>query len=412
MANSEEVTLLELEDIIVNFSSRGFASDKFFSAAASALDRRLNQKQSTGLRSDIVSLLESGVRALPQEPVAAYRESREREESILWSGSAFQLIPTEGMYSLLATLTQSYFTGASPDVTRWLDILTYAVTLRSDPWTWQAFALTDLWRLNQIDHEVARQFLAVLFEKQSEVLNCRAGMILLSYVMGLLEPEYLAKIIDRIGNSDWSLSEQACGELAGQDYFAHKNSWSRKLVEIGFTDSSKQNLAVGIAYTAGRAWRAARFRKEACKTIEHLLELNHGAVAEALAASMRLSEGLLPDDETFWLIDLLCSQPRLFRQGFAYIVEALPELMLWDAERVFRLLNAFTQEVGKDFLDHSTHMPYFAKQVVDATLTLQKIPGFEIKALELFEQQMALGMNEAQEIITEIDRLPKLMLRS
>ena len=57
-------------------------------------------------------------------------------------------------------------------------------------------------------------------------------------------------------------------------------------------------------------------------------------------------------------------------------------------------------------------MPYFAKHVVDATLTLQKIPGFEIRALELFEQQMALGMNEAQQVISEIDRLPKLMLRN
>jgi len=50
--------------------------------------------------------------------------------------------------------------------------------------------------------------------------------------------------------------------------------------------------------------------------------------------------------------------------------------------------------------------------VVDATLTLQKIPGFETRALELFEQQMSLGMNEAHAIIKEIDRLPKLAMQA
>lgn len=405
---SDEISFDELQDVIENFSSRGFVSLEFLSSVASALSHRLQQNRSFVLRSTTVKLLESAVQALSAEPVHAQQQPKSQSGSILWCAVPFQTIPTEGLYPLLVALTENCFNAEVPDLNRWVEVITGAVTVRHDPWTWQSFALTELWRLNQVVHVQARKFLETLFQRQPEVLSCPSGMVMLSYVMGVFESEELSEIVDRIGRSDWNLREQARGELAAQNYFVHGTAWSRKLIEAGLKNQESCDLAIGIAYGVGIAWVDARYRKNACKIIEQLVSLQSEEVNEALASTMLQLGELSPDEETFWLIDLLCRKPELFRQGFARVVEALPPLMLWDPERVYELLKAFTLEAGKDFLNHGTEMPMFAEHVVNATLTLQRIPGFEVKALELFEEQMALEMNEAHKVITEIDRLPKL----
>ena len=295
-----------------------------------------------------------------------------------------------------------------PELEKWLQLLYFAVGCRRDPWTWQSLALTDLWRLNQMDYESVRGFIKTLHDRQPETLTCPSGVLLLRFLIHILEPSYLSDIVNRIRESEWNLAEQAAGELASLDFYLLKSSWSKQIMEEALKSDCNERLASGVAYTTGRAWLATSHRKESIPVIDRLLKLDRESVCRALASKMKLPETKVPDDETFWLIDSLCSRPKLFRQGFAYIIKAVPDLMLWDPDRIYNLLKAITDEADRDFLNHNTQLPYFAKPVVDATLTLQRIPGFESRALELFEKQMALGMNEAHEIVKEIDRIPKL----
>jgi hypothetical protein len=412
LTRNDTVPVAVIEATIRDFVIRGFNSQTFAVAVADFVDHRLSwTKIPLKISDDILSILESAILALPQTPIVVHSESRQPSGSLCWSMTPFLTLPTDGLYPLLSAFTRGLYASEEPNVNRWLDLLRFAIPLRRDSWAWEAFSLsTGLARLLEVDYALAREVLNLLFEHQPEVLRSKAGAILLCNVMSVVEPQAMDSLIQTIADGPWEQREQACGEIAALDYFVSRNPWSRELVEavLQLNDSKKEFL-LGLAYTTGIAWNNPTYRGEAKLIIQKLIVLTDTALLKAVASTMDLTGELLPDKDTLWLIDVLCAQPNLFRLGFAQRLNGVGNLILFDPDRACKFLNAFAREFGTDFSDLRTTLPMFSKPVVSATLTLQKIPGYEKRALELFEYLLALNMREALEVVKEIDRIPKLI---
>jgi hypothetical protein len=414
LARNDVLLFAEVEEHLRDFVSRAFISETVVVSIAECINHRLTwDKKKPTVSADIIQLIETTIRSLPQVAMPAHSETREPAGTVLWTGSAFLSVPTEGLYPLLTAFTRALFALKNPDENWWLELLHFAVELRHDAWAWQALSLSILTRLNQIDYLLARNFLSILFQKQPELLESRAGAILLCYVVGVLEPEQMQQYIDKITGGSWTLREQIVGELAGQDFYVYRNLWSRHLVAAAFSDSkTNKNFLMGLAYTTGQAWSNSTFRGAARLMLQKIFDLQDKDIIKAASSTMNLSSELLPDKDTLSLIDTLSEQPTLLRYGFADLLRNIGKLLLFDPNRAFKLVDAFAREIGSDFTNHQTRMSIYAELVVNATLTLQKIPTFENKALELFEYLLSLHLREAADAIANIDRYGKLMSHS
>lgn len=392
---------------------RGFQSETYREDAARAVRTTMNEQKQ--LPDDVCGLLEEWLKTPWRRPidVADNKPSSEEESAdlgaVLWATGGFELIP-HGTYHALDALTYEYLRRKPPLTEEWMELLEHHLERQDRAEVWRT--LTHWFdNLKFCDQPRATAFLARLFELYPGVLCSRNGAMLLAHARHWLHNESIQPWLETLRDAEWHLGPQAFGEL---EFLRRGNlSVSGEPFYIEFTDDSSASMKTrgiqkGLAHAAAYLWAELEYRSAATDVMLSLLPSDDGKILSAILDVFRVTNQLPADQETVRLLDGMCTH-RVFRHEgrSTFFLDRLVDLVRHERGLVARVVECFIEEVTTQLAGFSTAFAGAAPQLADIALTLQRYEDTSEDGLRIFERLLELNAYGAQDVLNELDQIPK-----
>lgn len=134
-----------------------------------------------------------------------------------------------------------------------------------------------------------------------------------------------------------------------------------------------------------------------------------GYLPGAIMDVFRVVGQLPPDGKTRELLSVIAENPDFIRcGGSSFVTGRLKELLAngFDPGLVAAVTRALLTAGGSALGDIRTAWSADARDLIEITITLQRIPETRGVGLDLFETLMDLGAYEANQVLRELDRRP------
>ena len=409
-----------LFSLIKDLNQKGFTSKEFRTCAAFALGKRVENGR--GLPDEMCSLLESWLsepwtlqdfnadddRGTHHEKETA-TNNKDTPESILWGYGNYVAIP-QGTYTVLETLTRAYLSQKPMKTSRWLALLKKHLNQPKSPYVWKMLSLYYLKFLFHCEHKEATEFLKSLFAMYPEVLESEYGAVLIAHVHSWIDGKELKGFIHKIRKSHWKDGSQAYGELLFlRCVWLPNETWSQRelqeLLNVHSIHLHDINIYVGIAYAASNFWGQLEVRSFANEVFIKLIPLANDAISKAINDVFRLTDNLSDDEQTDRLLETLIDYPDVLKHGVErFLIEKLSNLLYVKPDLVYRVSKSIINLCGQEMDRLSMVSTHFAPDLINITLTLQRLEGIRRKqGLELFEKLLELNVYGIKNTLSEID---------
>ncbi len=398
-----------LVEIINCLSQKGFESNEFRYSAADALGYVASKPE--GLSDDICIMLKSWlVNIEPQHCDSGDENDKEdKYESLLWGYKGSRLVP-QGNLTVLETLMRGYLLRQPCDYNVWLEVLEEHLNKREDPRVWQ-FLADKFHLLSNADRKRSERLI-------KEVLNNHINGTLESVIcvannIHWLSPELVHIWLDNIRDGGWQRGYQAYGEMlvVGLHYGSDSQQewYNRRVQELLHVEQPKtekyQQEKLGIAHGAAHLWKENN--EVLTPIICNLFDMADNHIASALMGVFRVDVSFPPNKYTRAIIDAIIASPQSLK-GTAdfHLIEKLIGFLPVEPERVYQICGAIIDQCGKDVANMQTGLSSSAGELIDITLTLQRLHSYRGKGLELFERLLELDVYGIKGVLFDLDRRP------
>jgi hypothetical protein len=340
------------------------------------------------------------------------RDVSKQPHSLLWSPGFGGTLP-HGNYPVLEALSAAYRCRSSPNIEEWLEVLSNHLGHAEHLAVWRRLTY-ELWVLRfTSDRTKAVAFVGRLFSLYPAALACFEGTVFLAGSHHWLPPEFTARFLKAIEESDWPWREQAIGEISMlrtawfPDDQHCRNIVSRAVAlreDVGAPGSLRR---VGIAYACVHLWSEPRFRPIAHEFLTELAGAGDGYLPGAIMDVFRVNENMPNDAKTKELLEILATNPELIRRGGpSFLLERLKGLLSagCDPNIIATTIKALLSAIGPAVGDVRTGWATDAGELIRMSVSLQRYPSTRNAGLEIFETLMDAGAYEAEQMLRDLDR--------
>lgn len=387
---------------IHELADRGLAAQEGFrEGAAWALEKLALRRE--GLESSTCELLESWLRDAERQADSSQLEDG-GPTSILWTTST-RIVPG-GNYPILRALMLGYLCRPRMDADGWLHVLERHLARREDPRVWGGFD-RDLRYLANANRDQAVAFMETLLGHYPELLSSEDGVRLVAHTHWWLPPSVVTTIFDTWCSAQWVMGPQAAGEVIVLRYAQMpEDAWTTQRLAILKEGVQRENICIGMAYSAAHLWGDAQFRSTMMPMITELIGDASAPVADALFEVFRVNESPPVDEATRLLLQAIASHPYTLDSDCTFLVVRLKSL-LFDAAFVgiiAQILDALVDRKAQQIADISTGWAADADHLMQCALTLQRFSETREVGVAIFERLIELGAYSVDRVLHDIDR--------
>jgi hypothetical protein len=316
---------------------------------------------------------------------------------------------------VLSALTVALLSSVPHRAEEWLDLLVCHLNRDESRRVWRIMTHYFGW-LELCDTHRASRFLDDLFNKSPSLLECAQGLVLLARSSWWMDQELVEKWACVIRTSTWPHALAAYGELLGLCASRSPAApWADdellQLVSAPVGDPNQDGILVGAARSLAHMWREPGPRARCTDYLVTLLDRKTGSIDEGIISVLALQHSIV-DEYAVRLLEALAKRPECFLltngvraiKWLATLVFARTDLVAYVVGTVTSLLAA-----GKG--DRSAFIGV-SNELIDLTLTLQRIPQFRERGLTAFEQLLDAGIYGARQALDRVDDLTTLARRS
>ena len=319
-----------------------------------------------------------------------------------------------GNYPLLHALEWGYRCRTKPDIDLWLEVLCRHLAMTEDVAVWRVLVA----RLGvlgaALDRNRALEFLKNLFALFPGALTCVSGVFFLAAAIRWLPSEFLKRCLRIIDGSSWARKDQGIGEIAMLSVVLKPaDEYCRSLVESTVACNGSEPQAalrrVGIAFASVNLWTEPEFRAKSHATLMKLARRADEYLPVAVMDVFRTPRTLPPDAQTRELLSVIADNPDFIQRGeTSFLIDRLKELLAdgFDPSLIAAITKSLLAAGGSALGDIRTSWAADARDLIEITITLQRIPETRSVGLDQFETLMDLGAYEASQVLRELDRRP------
>lgn len=403
----------ELVSLILELDSVGFSSKEFRVEASQAFSKRT--KRPTGLPDDVCLVLERWLSEQWDTTEGDWSEREDKDDEprpILWGHRTGSPLPY-GTYFTLHALTYGYLLREPAATECWLTMLESHLERPEVAATWRSLANDLRWLVN-CDHTRAASILDKVFTRFPKARESVEGVVLLAHLWRLVPEDKLRAYLSEYRKSEWKLGSQAYGELLCLGALRPRgHEWASAQLEQDLS-APLESILTGVAFTTTRLWDQPDTRGKANELLVQLAKSDNSTVCEATTELFFLVDELPADTHTSTLLKTVLENTCLLQtRHVAYIIERIADFLPREPELVFQIAKQVIKSRGDEIRSIQYALAAAAGAFVNIALTLQRLGGdYRAKGLELFEQLMELGVNDAQSAIYELDKRPLSAPRS
>jgi hypothetical protein len=420
LAECEAIKPEQLFDVIKELARRGFGSEDFKTSCAWALEKLA--RRGNGVPDELCSLLKSWIVPVaaspPQEPDEEEEswpklrkpEEEKQPQSLLWSLGGGGILP-HGNYPLLRALELGYYCRKPLEIDGWLEVLQQHLTVPEDLSVWRSL-VREFAVLGVADRTGALKFITAFFDQFPQLLAEYEGVLFLARSMRWLPSDFLKASLITIDGSAWEFKDQAIGELAMlRIAIDPTDEYCRSVVEDALSavkSASAEGKRLGLAFACVNLWMGPSFRKTCHEVLMRLAGLDDEHLPAALMDVFRLGS-IPPDHKTKELLRVVADMPELIRRGRpSLITDRIKELLAegFDATLLADITRTLLDAVGSDIADIRTSWAADAGDLIEISITLQRLPTTRSAGLWIFEALLDAGAYEASQLLKELDRRP------
>lgn len=420
LSESGVISAEQLFVLVLELEARGFSSDFYRHDIAYALSKKASVPH--GLPDAICELLKSWLspfeartKEIDEEEIDTSRSQGNNKEesphSILWNHFRTKVHPG-GNYPVLEALTNGYLLRRPCAYDAWLDLLESHLGVNDDPEIWKMLSDDFRW-LQNADQERAERFIQrVLFEY---LMNTEDGVFVIAWVHHWISPTIIRPWIESLKNATWEKGAQAFGELIVLCYSTGKEEnkqWFQEQIEaalegIGFDEPQLTQIRLGCAFSAAHLWSEQEFIPVVASILVRLVPHAKKPVASAILHFLNQNNPLPVNNHTRSILDAIIDNPQILKEGSnPFLAERLSGLLPIEAERVYQICSALLDQRKDEIGNIASGFSLHGDELIDISLTLQRISTHRAKGLELFEKLLDLDAYGIQNTLFELDRRP------
>jgi hypothetical protein len=417
LAEEGKITQDQLFSLVFELEKKGFKAKFYREDAAHALAK--SAKEPLGLTDEICELLKGWLSSYEQpeseldnEGQAERKDKKEdTPQSILWNHHRIRFLPS-GNLPILQALFLGYLLRRPCMYDRWLDILEEHLERKENSKVWEALA-EDLRWLRNADKERSERVIQRVLKEY--LMTSTDGAFLIAWVHHWISPEIVHNWLETLKSGTWETGFQAFGELVVLCYAVGKEEnreWYLQQIDavisgIGIEEPKLTQMRVGCAFSAAHLWSEAELSSRVSPILIRLIPEAVKSVASAILHFLNQSNPLPIDKHTRSLMDAIIAHPKILKEGSNYyLAEKLAGLLPSEAERVYQVCIALLEQRGSDIASVSSSFAVSGDELINISLTLQRINTHRAKGLDLFERLLDLGAYGVGETLFELDRRP------
>jgi hypothetical protein len=397
-------------------------TSSFRSTVAYVLHERCRPK--IGLPDDVLDLLERWL-AMPwsyaESEASRARHGRQDEEvrSVIWINDT-GLVDADQAFWVLEAASLGLLIREPADIDRWLSMIEEHIERPACERAWRGFAhhLRFL-ELASCDKLRVARVLEKLFTRHPAARDSQEGARLISNVWQLLPPEFLKSELAALRVSESRKGAQVYGELltlialAGDSQaWAFGELWTCLTGNGPENDIAAEDIRIGIGFSAAHLWEDPSARPESGRLLAALFPTASERVCHACSSLFWASQDFPADEVTESVLNAVAQNTeKLSDWAVSDLVAFLPPLLPYQRQAVLRLTKALLTHAGNKLNSVSTALYHCGAVFVDIAMTLQRFPETRAEGLELIEQMLRLGLDDAFSCLTEIDLRPASAIR-
>jgi hypothetical protein len=423
LSESDKISAEQLFALVLELEAKGFKADFYRHEMAYALSKAASEPY--GLPEAICDLLKSWL--IPYEPKTlnsvdeqenndaktAKNGKEESFHSILWNHFGFRTLPG-GNFAILEALFRGYLLRRPCDYDPWVKLLELHLETQEDPEVWQAFSENLKWLRNADQERAERIIEKVLYQY---VRNTEAGVFLVAWIQYWISPSIIRPWIESLKDGTWEMGAQAFGELVVLCYSAgveENKSWYLEQIEAALTGSGIEEtlltrMRLGCAFAAAHLWCEPGFVPVVAPILTRIIPHAKKPIASAVLHFLNQSDQLPINSHTRSILDAIIAYPQILKEGSNhFLTEKLSGLLPVEAERVYQVCIALLNQRKDDIASIGNGFAVNGDELINISLTLQRISTHREQGLELFERLLDLDAYGIRDTLLELDRRPSL----
>lgn len=421
LSESGNISAEKLFSLALELEAKGFSANFYRQDMAQALSKVASEP--SGLPDLICDLLKSWlvsyepkkiVLADQQDDSGDHSTKNSKEESfhsILWNHSGHRILPG-GNYWVLKALFLGYLLRRPCDYEKWLDLLESHLENAEDTEVWQAFSENLKWLRSADQNRSERIVETVLYRY---LHHTEAGVFLVAWVHHWISPAIIRPWIESLKDGTWEKGAQSFGELIVLCYASgpeeHK-LWFLEQIEAalsgtGIEETLLTRMRLGCAFAAAHLWGEPGLVPVVAPILTRLIPHAKKPIASAVLHLLNQKNPLPINDHTRSILDAIIEYPQILKEGSNhFLTEKLSGLLPVEAERIYQVCMALLDQRKDDITGISNSFAVNGDELIDISLTLQRIGSHREKGLELFERLLDLDAYGIRDTLLELDRRP------
>jgi hypothetical protein len=403
-----EVQTSGLVALIDSLDQRGFSSGAFRDAAALALKRRARRDR--GLPDGILLRLAGWLADHPDPPLTTSEvdqqgQAEQRGGPVLFADGNVALPGGRG--HIVQVLAAGYLARQTPDLESWAGVIESRLAHERHPAIW-ARTLHYMPMLFNGDRCRATGLYDAVIQTCPAVLQHLVALLAIARVIGRVEPrEPVRGWLERLRAENTAVCQQAYGELLVLSYSYHQESWTETQIRQQLSDVSEITIVRGLAYAASYLWRNRSGQPIARDILCALASSNDASVQKAVTAVFRVNqEDLELNAALRRVIEAVCASPAVLVESALNVVEILAPYASTEPALVSQVCQQVLTVIGPSISQVASSLSMLAEPMTNIALTLHRQDAYREVGLALFEQLLALNVQEARAALEVLDRPP------
>jgi hypothetical protein len=397
----------KLFSIVQNLNLRGFSSNNFRTAIASALEKRA--RRDGGLPDDMLQLMENWLptHSVPTIDYAQDDEKADNTEPVLWGyGATFSYIG--GRDLIFNAIAAGYLQRKPPDVLGWAKVIERALLYEQHPDVWNIVFIHMPMLFNGNRHTAIYlydQVLTKYLKSRKALFEVRSLAEILRFID---DSTIVEKWLTLIRDSGWEKGPQVYGELL-MLYFCckPKDHWAKEQVWGYMNAPETISVQRGIVYAAAKYWGIKECQDVCTEVLVFATNSKDVTIASAISKLFHFGTRVRITNEMRKIIQEIMKNNKVVMESADALIEGIEYATSTEPDLVYQVCNCFLNAGADELNNVASTYASLAEPIVSIALTLHRMPPpYREYGLNLFERLIESNILEAKYALDVLDRRP------